>query len=551
MRRPEHIALGRRALGLLTFLAVWAALDMTLNLRFPGGEDRFFYLLPSLDIVGVFALYAILGMLGRAVPGALHAVLVGVFVLVRLLRVADGMAQRFLSRTFSLAFDLPLVPELVRLLRSTLPAWQFVAVCAAVPMALVALGLLLHRCLRTAEQRLSEPPHRVTFAAVVGVLLLLSLRKAPADPDLYTGSFAASAAPRVAREVTTLLGVRSYRRAREEAMRRTQRTLAATPANLSKLHGADVLLFLIESYGATVLHRSDQKDRILPAYRAMEEDLERGGFVVASGLLGSPTYGGGSWLAQATLATGIRIDDQPSYGMALAAKPKTLARIFHDAGYRTVLAAPGTTRKWPQEGFYQFDQEYAAWDFDYRGPSFDWATMPDQYVLDVVRRKEEAVGPRPRLVEYALVSSHAPWSRQPRLVDDWSSLGDGTIYRDLEPVRHPVTWSNLADGSTAYVDSVLYDLEVLKRYIGQFVRDDTLVIILGDHQPPAEVTLRSPDRSVPIHVLSRDKTFVDAFLARGYTPGMEPVRTAPPPGMETFLVSFLRDFSTDYPEANR
>jgi hypothetical protein len=69
------------------------------------------------------------------------------------------------------------------------------------------------------------------------------------------------------------------------------------------------------------------------------------------------------------------------------------------------------------------------------------------------------------------------------------------------------------------------------------------VIILGDHQPLAELTRWSPSAAVPVHVISRRRELVEPFLARGYRPGLRPSLSGARAGMETFLSSFLRDFS--------
>ena len=179
--------------------------------------------------------------------------------------------------------------------------------------------------------------------------------------------------------------------------------------------------------------------------------------------------------------------------------------------------------------------------------------MPDQYVVDFVHRHElhpgvtgvTATARPPLFVEYALVSSHSPWSLQPRIVDDWDRLRDGgAIFNDLPPVRYAVTWSNLQVGGDAYVTSLIYDLEVLRRYLVERIDDDALVIILGDHQPSAEVTGNTPSHGVPIHIISREASFIQRFSTAGYVPGMRvplPHRQLP---MESFLEQLLTLFST-------
>jgi hypothetical protein len=96
--------------------------------------------------------------------------------------------------------------------------------------------------------------------------------------------------------------------------------------------------------------------------------------------------------------------------------------------------------------------------------------------------------------------------------------------------------------------SLAYDFEVLRRYIGDFVRDESLVMVLGDHQPPAEITQQNASRRVPIHVLSRRRSLVDAFVGAGYTRGMRPAATGKGIGMERLLPNLLKTLSASTTE---
>jgi hypothetical protein len=423
-------------------------------------------------------------------------------------------------------------------------------------IGLAVLGAMTWWALAIVERSLSSsasPAGRRLFLAGLAVCALLS----PAwsrrrDPDLHVGLYGASVVPRLGHEVSFLRHADAYRRDRAAAVARVQGELGAIPHRLDRLHDADVLLILVESYGEVVLAEPAFARRLAPVYDAFEADLGRRGFAMASGLLASPTYGGRSWLAHGTLATGVRIEDGLAYTVLLATQPPplTMAGFFRDAGYRTVLVQPGTTKRWPEGEVIGFEQKYYAMDLAYRGPTYEWATMPDQYVMDFVHRREIAPralhGRAPLFIEYALVSSHSPWSRLPRLVEDWNRLGDGgAIFDQLPPVRYAVTWSSLERGGDAYVSALIYDLDMLRRYVGERIADDTLVIILGDHQPSAEVTGDDPSYGVPIHVISRDRSFIDRFLAAGYVPGMRASPQGPAPtAMERFLPQLLQMFSS-------
>ena len=529
----------------LAFALTWALVNAMLNVRYPAHEPAFWYLIGSTDALVVFLGLGVLGVYNR-VPKAALIGLVAFLFLTRLIRLGDGIQERYFDQRFNLYTDLPLAADLARYSHSSLGAVAFYSVCAAAIAVLAALCVVNYRGLAFAARFLSEP----RGFAVLGVLTLVSfacgllLRSDPANRSLLFGGFAASVLPRLRHELRFMLALSTERAQRSSAIARVQEEWTRTPTDLKKLGGANVYLFLVESYGQTVVESAHFKQVIRDDFEAFELQLGKLGFSLASSILDAPTYGGRSWLAHTTLWTGVRTTDQLQFDLIFATKPRSIATFFKTAGYRTVLVQPGTTRPWLKGQFYPFDRTYFAWDFDYAGPGFAWATMPDQYVVDFVRRRELDPGRGPVFIQYVLVSSHAPWSELPVLVDDWAQIENGALYAQREPIRFPVVWPNLDNASEAYIRAIEYDMVVLRRYIAEFVRDGSLVIILGDHQPVVEVTQNSPSAGVPIHVLSRNASFVEPFLARGYARGMWPRIEGSHPGMETFLASFLRDFST-------
>lgn len=59
-----------------------------------------------------------------------------------------------------------------------------------------------------------------------------------------------------------------------------------------------------------------------------------------------------------------------------------------------------------------------------------------------------------------------------------------------------------------------------------------------------QITGKKASWSVPIHVISRNRGYLQPFLNRGDTPGLIPAQPLPHRGMQTFLPDFLLDFST-------
>jgi hypothetical protein len=278
----------------------------------------------------------------------------------------------------------------------------------------------------------------------------------------------------------------------------------------------------------------------------MAKRLEAAGFTVASDFITSPTYGGFSWFAHSTLDSGVKVISHLHSQLLDEQRPRGFADHFRDAGYLPILVMPGTTRPWPgMDDYYGFRNHYFSWEFGYRGPRYGWPTMADQFVLYHIEKTEIEHATQPLFVQYALVSSHAPFSDLPRYVDDWDQLGDGSILNRSGRDRFKVTWGLSGDVVTAYTAAVTYEMKTMEGYLENFVHDDTLVIFVGDHQPHQLVT--GPNNltwSVPIHVASRSPELIAPFLRRGYIPGMVPTQPLPHVGMERFMEEFLADFST-------
>ncbi len=280
-----------------------------------------------------------------------------------------------------------------------------------------------------------------------------------------------------------------------------------------------------------------------PVIQRYDVELRQQGMSVVTGLLDSPTYGGRSWLAHATLGTGVKVENQLEYSIVCARVRRRSRATSTRAGYRTVLAQPGTTRAWPKGEFYGFDQKYYSWNFDYKGPPYSWATMPDEYVLDFMGRKELSSPKEPLFVQYTLVSSHAPWSDVPMPVPTRSSSVTA------RSSTSSLGWSFRSSGRTsrtpreAYITSILYDFEVIRRFLATYVKDDALVIVLGDHQPVSEVTENAESHGVPVHVFSRNRELLAPFTARGYAAGLRPTWALRAPAWRPSWPACFPDFS--------
>jgi hypothetical protein len=312
----------------------------------------------------------------------------------------------------------------------------------------------------------------------------------------------------------------------------------------SGLKDNNIFLFIVESYGYTAFAKNEHFVILKPIYLRLQKKLQDNGYGIVSKFLGSPVIGGYSWIADSTLLTGVKIGSQVEYDHLLESDTKTLVSVLNDAGYFTVLSAPGTLREWPEgERFYGFDRYVYAKDFHYQGPEFSFVPAPDQFCIHnihthIVQKCEE-----PFFIQYLLVSSHAPFNRIPRYIEDWTEIGDGSIYHETEILFFENTWFSGKQYTEGYTAAISYVLTVITEYLTRFIHDEALIIVVGDHQPKYPVTERGQPLSVPIHLISRNKNILHRFEEMGYTQGLIPFQEPPHPGLETFHLDFLTAIS--------
>ena len=464
------------------------------------------------------------------------AVLVVVLALVNLV---DAATPTLLGRDLNLYWDLQHLPSLFGLAIAAAGFWRM---AGAIAVLAGAICLLIAGTMWTWRQVLPVLADRriaLGFAVVLGMGLdltaLMPAKERPLTTELGLDIVRQSLALVQGRAATTSGGV-PYAAA------------LAAPApprsNLSGLKRRDVYLVYLESYGTTVFDTPEFRDGLGESLRQFEASLHAAGYTIASNRLVSPTFGGGSWLAHATLASGIRLDDPVLHSLLLDSGRKLLPAYFKDAGWRTLDFAPGikapSTKAMAAWGF---DREVFASELDYRGPSFGWFAIPDQFTLDRAATIRSALGPSPPVfTQLILVSSHIPFAPVPPYLADWDDSGSfaSVPAAAMEDVLRRPDWGRLAP---AYLNSLRYDFAALRGWLTDRIRGDGLVILLGDHQPPAIVGGQpQPPWTVPIHVLSRDPELVAPFFAEGYVLGLFPTQPPPHPGMETFLARFLAAF---------
>jgi phosphatidylglycerophosphate synthase len=313
---------------------------------------------------------------------------------------------------------------------------------------------------------------------------------------------------------------------------------------LTGLRGKDVLLVFVEAYGQQAVQGTSFSPEVDAALAQGDKRLKSAGFSSRTGFLNSATYGGISWLAHSSLQSGLWVDSQLRYNQLMSAKRFTLAEAFKRAGWRTVDDVPSNDRAWPQgEKYYHYDKIYNRYQVGYHGPTFTYASMPDQYIFSALQRLELSKTHRkPLFAEVDTVSSHMPWNRIPHPIG-WKQVGNGSIYNKI-PMIHETGafWSNSTRVKAAYGTSIVYAMNTLTSFVQHYGDKNLVLIVLGDHQPLPIVSGHNSNHVVPISIIAHDPKVLQQIGSWGWNSGLQPKPNAPVWPMNAFRNRFLTAF---------
>jgi hypothetical protein len=543
-RRLVAWSLWRRVIGWVVTVLACALVGFALIA--PNDFNRvtpvWFLRLPVEGIVGA-AILLVLPAKARRVVAVIIGVLLGVLAI---LKVVDIGFFAVLFRPFDLVLDWAFIQFAVEFVEVT--SGEGTAIVAVVAALLLITGLLVLMPLAVLRLSRIAARHRTGSLRTLGALAVVWVACAVAGVQFVPQQPVASrSAALLAYEHGRQIPV-GLRDRHDFMAQASIDVYKNTPgeALLTALRGKDVVLVFIESYGRDAIEDPEFAPQVGPVLADGDRRLNAAGLSARSGWLTSPTVGGGSWLAHATLLSGLWVDNQLRYRSLVTSDRLTLNGAFGRADWRTVGVMPGVTRAWPEGSFYRYDRVIAAQDFGYRGPRFGYATMPDQYTLSAFQRMERPPGHAPVMAEIALLSSHVPWKPLPDVVD-WDDLGDGSLYNAV-PAGGEETdanvWGDPATARADYRDAIEYSLRSLISYAETYGDEDLVLVFLGDHQPSPLITGEGATRDVPITIVARDPAVLDQIAGWGWESGIKPGPKAPVWPMNEFRDRFLAAFGS-------
>jgi len=488
-----------------------------------------------------------LAALGRTPVGlSLHVGLTAGLSGLVMLKATDIATVLALGRAFNPVADLALIAPAHELLSDAIGRAETAAALVAAGLSLVAIGWAIWWATGTfADAAPRRRAWRVPVALAAGLAgggVIADLAdRGPLPAQIAEARSARLLAGKIATARATFRDLRAFRAAAASD------PYAGVSGLLDRID-RDVILVFVESYGRTSLDTPLYADLHRATLAAGEERLTGLGLATASGLLASPTRGGQSWLAHASVANGLWIDGETRYRAVLASKRRTLYHLAAEAGFHTAAVMPQITSDWPESATMGFETVLEAADLGYEGESFNWVTMPDQFTYAALDRLlRGADRDRNLFVQVATGSSHAPWVPVPELVP-WDAIGDGRIFNEMARSGDtPETvWKDRDRVRAQYRLAVDYALQAVLSYAAQQADDPPLLIVMGDHQAAGFVAQDSrPD--TPLHVIG-PAHLVERAMGWGLTPGLLPRDAAPVVRMDRLRDLFVAAFSSAAPD---
>lgn len=454
--------------------------------------------------------------------------LMAVFYLILVLgRYLDVTAPSLFGRAVNLYWDIPQIPRFMWVTAAESPWWLSTLVGVIIALSLWGLFRLIRGTMAMVVA------HALPFAAVRRSVWVLTAAAVLLVSANYAGVRATW--PYVSKPVVPVYWNQLVFLWQAYSSKDLDRALPARTViedalqdakSLSALQSKDVYIIFLESFGAVLYDNSEAKARTDRGRAALLQSIQKTQRHVVSAFFSSPTIGGASDLAHMSLLAGVDLSDPRRHDLLLTTDRPTLISLFRKAGYQTFGLYHAVSWAWPEKAYYNFDVYLDGPALNYRGPSIGFWHIPDQFAI----ARFEQMYPRrenqpPRFLFFPTISSHFPFSPVPPYQPDWQKILSDQPFgtQEMNRVRaEKVNWLNMAED---YLRTINYTFDWLTGYLAQPEPRDTVIILIGDHQPSANVMGDGQPWHVPVYVITKDRAILARFEAQGFEKGLSPDRT--------------------------
>jgi hypothetical protein len=488
----------------------------------------------------------------RGLPSARALwVLTGVVLLFVLGRYFDVTVPALFGRAVNLYWDGQQIPTFLWVSARDYPWWVSVLAVAVVLGVLALLALSIRWALGVAAREAAPAALRARWTWAITALAVLTVvaHLAALAPGVTWHLVTEPISPTYVRQAGLLANALLPGRVERVLPPSTtlETALANPQAAVGALRGRDFTLVFLESYGAMAFDHPRAAPPLAAARARLAQDLDTSGHLVASAFVKAATFAGASELSHLSLLSGIDLTDPLRHDLLLTTTRPTLSHVFRAAGYESLGVYPALSWDWPESRFYGFDRFLDGRDLDWRGPALGYWKIPDQYSF----AKVEALHPRsadakPRFLFFPTITTHLPFGPVPPYQPDWDKLLSSDPYGAAESERVLASFVDWVDMLPNYVGMFEWTYQWLGGWLQRPEPRESVILLVGDHQPAASVSGPGNNWDVPVHVITRDPALIARFVALGFTPGLTPKR-APLGGMHDLTALLLQALAAPAP----
>lgn len=316
-------------------------------------------------------------------------------------------------------------------------------------------------------------------------------------------------------------------------------------ANHELEHKPNVFLLFVESYGQIALQVDSLSNRYNETIATTDSLFEAAKIYSTSNLSIAPVSGGSSWISFSSALYGFHIKHHSLFNYMInnpdIESCLNLNRWLQQQGYDGSFISPFKPKNYhvPVEKYKRYYAlqnwiDYQHYE-DYKGYRYGWNSPPnDQYVLnyayEYMKRKSES----PKTLFFMTKNSHYPWDSPKRAVPDWRSL------KVKSGERLPYAKPTIPN----YIDAISFQIEFISQFIMKEANQTDIFIVIGDHQPPKLIS-KVDSFETPIHIISKDSSFINSFQEYGFYPSLA-ISQPQPVRHEALLSMLIREMVRSY-----
>lgn len=314
----------------------------------------------------------------------------------------------------------------------------------------------------------------------------------------------------------------------------------------------NIHIISMESYGSLIYRDLDVYEEVKQVVERWDENYNSSNIHCCSVMAEPPHFGSGTLYSYSTLLFGMKIENSYQYNilfneLAIFSEYQSLFRFTRDNGYKNYVLQ-GMVGEFESTVNYEmlknnltYDHILQNEDIGYKGQYLKFMSMqkcpPDQYTInkgiDVVKQSKN-----PYTLFYCTLNSHFDFDAPLEPAKEWRDL-------DNENYVYETTMDKSWDKYMKYKKALSYSIDSIFGTIKNRIDDDDIFVVYGDHQPTLIVEEKHGIES-PIHIFSKNKSFIEKWESYGFNKGLVPDDTKKPLKFEAFYSAFMNCLNSVY-----